>query len=178
MNAEDRAQSYATAFFETGMQRWIDWLTAVESALEADSALVARLQDTARDFAERQQLLEGLFPKQADQFVRNLGYTLLQRGDLSALPRIVQALRQRLEGSGAKAVLVEVTSAVPLEDEQKQHLVAKLREEYGAGIDLHYRIDPKILGGLIVRVGDKLVDGSLASRLAGMRQALGVASRD
>ena len=39
---------------------------------------------------------------------------------------------------------------------------------------MRYRVDPAILGGLIVRVGDKLIDGSVASRLAAMKQALGV----
>jgi F-type H+-transporting ATPase subunit delta len=178
MNAEDRAQSYATAFFEAGMQRWIDSLTAVQSALEADAALAARLQDTARDFADRQLSLDGLFPGQVDQPVRNLCYALLERGDLRELPGIIVALRQRLQESEATTVLVEITSAVPLEDGQKERLVAGLREEYGAGLDVRYRVDPKILGGLVVRVGDKLVDGSLATRLAAMRQSLGVTSRD
>ena len=41
-------------------------------------------------------------------------------------------------------------------------------------LNVHYRVDPAILGGLIVRVGDRLIDNSLAARLAAMRQTLGV----
>jgi F-type H+-transporting ATPase subunit delta len=61
-----------------------------------------------------------------------------------------------------------------LTDEQRKNLVAKLEAQYGANLVYSYRIDPAILGGMIVRVGDKLIDGSVASKLAAMKQALGV----
>jgi F-type H+-transporting ATPase subunit delta len=54
--------------------------------------------------------------------------------------------------------------------------VARLETQYGADLDVRYKVDPTILGGLIVRVGDKLIDGSVASRLAAMKQVLGVAT--
>jgi ATP synthase F1 delta subunit len=73
---------------------------------------------------------------------------------------------------------VEVTSAVALTDEQRSTLVSKLEAQYGSGLDVHYRVDPAILGGLIVRVADKLIDGSLATRMAAMRQMLGVVTVD
>ena len=73
-------------------------------------------------------------------------------------------------------VQVEVVSAVPLTDAERQTLLAKLEAQHGAGLDLRYRVDPAILGGLIVRIGDKLIDGSVASKLAAMKQVLGVSA--
>ncbi len=69
---------------------------------------------------------------------------------------------------------VDVVSAIALTDDQRRVLVEKLEAQYGAGLVFAYRVDPSILGGLVVRVGDKLIDGSVASRFAAMKQALGV----
>ena len=71
---------------------------------------------------------------------------------------------------------VEVVSAIALTDEQRKSLDAKLEAQYGVNLSFSYRVDPAILGGLIVRVGDKLIDGSVASKLAAMKQTLGVTS--
>ena len=178
MNAEDRVQSYANAFFETALTRWIDVLAAVAAALERDSGLKARLQAPDAEFADRQLLLNQILPEQAEQPTRNFCYTLLQHGDLGLLPDIIDGLRRRLQMTEATPLLVEVTSAVVLAEDQRQLLLARLRQEYREALDVRYHVDPKILGGLILRVGDKLVDGSLSTRLAGMRQALGVTARE
>jgi F-type H+-transporting ATPase subunit delta len=71
-----------------------------------------------------------------------------------------------------------VTSAVALTDDQRIALASKLEAQYGAGLEIRYRLDPAILGGLIVRVGDKLIDGSLAARMAAMKRTLGVATEE
>jgi F-type H+-transporting ATPase subunit delta len=171
-----RGQSYAQAFYEAAMERWLAALQTVSARLAADRGLMERLQASDVDFAERQPLLEGVFPAEADPPVRNLVYTLMQRGDLELLGEVAESLRRQMRGAEAAPVVVEVTSAVVLADEQRRALVSGLEAQYGTGLDIHYRVDPAILGGLIVRVGDKLIDGSLASRMAVMKQTLGVAA--
>jgi F-type H+-transporting ATPase subunit b len=66
--------------------------------------------------------------------------------------------------SGAKAV---ITSALPLDDQEKQRLEKALNVE-----NVEYRVDPKILGGLVVRVGDQVVDDSVANRMEALRESL------
>jgi F-type H+-transporting ATPase subunit b len=66
--------------------------------------------------------------------------------------------------TGGKAV---VTSALPLDDKEKKQLEEALNVE-----DVEYRVDPKILGGLIVRVGDQVVDDSVANRMEALRESL------
>jgi F-type H+-transporting ATPase subunit b len=66
--------------------------------------------------------------------------------------------------SGSKAV---VTSALPLDDKEKKQLEQALKVE-----NVEYRVDPKILGGLIVRVGDQVVDDSVANRMEALRESL------
>jgi len=176
MSTTDRTQSYAQAFHEAAVERWLAALQAISTHLAEDPGLAERLQAADVEFSERQPLLEGHFPAEADPPVRNLVYTLMQRGDLELLGAVAESLRQRMRRAEAAPLVVEVTSAVVLSDEQRGALVSKLEAQYGAGLDVHYRLDPVILGGLIVRVGDKLIDGSLATRMAAMKQALGVAT--
>jgi F0F1-type ATP synthase delta subunit len=71
---------------------------------------------------------------------------------------------------------VEVTTAVPMEADQRRVLEQKLTAQYGGNLAYTYHVDNTILGGMIVRVGDKLIDGSVASRLAALKQTLGVAT--
>jgi F-type H+-transporting ATPase subunit delta len=174
MSTADRARTYAQAFHEAAMERWLAALQTISARLAEDRALAARLQATDVDFSERQPLLDEVFPAEADPPVRNLVYTLMQRGDLELLEDVTESLRQQLRRAEAAPVVVEVISAVLLTDGQRSTLVSRLEAQYGTGLNIHYQIDPAILGGLIVRVGDKLSDGSLATRMAAMRQTLGV----
>lgn len=171
--AAERAQSYAKAFFEAAFERWLGVLDNVAQKLAGNPPLLANLQSAEVNFAERQIALTSFLPADTDPLVRNLLYTLLLNGELNLLPDIVSALRAR--GTAEVSVPVEVVTALPLEDQQRQALEEKLAAQYGAGLSFSYRVDPAILGGIIVRVGDKLIDSSLASKLAAMRQALGVA---
>src|SRR5262249_40487698 len=77
-----------------------------------------------------------------------------------------------LEGENVSGGSVEVTSALPLNDGEqsavRQDVVARL----GGSPSVVFRVDPNILGGIIVRVGDKVVDASVAGRLEGLRASL------
>jgi F-type H+-transporting ATPase subunit delta len=110
--------------------------------------------------------------------VRNLLSVLMQRGDLTLLNEVIGALRQRIRSAEVGPTAVEVTTAATLADDQRASLESKLTQQYGSALAFSYRVDPAILGGMIVRVGDKLIDGSVASRLAAMKQALGVSSNE
>ncbi len=178
MDAPDRVSSYAQAFYEAALERWLAALEGVATKLAADPATLARGQAIGADFALRQPVLDGLLPADVDIPVRNLVYTLAERGDLALLAEIAVALREQMRRAEAEPVAAEIISAVPLTDAERQALVARLEAQYGAGLDVRYQVDPAILGGLIVRVGDKLIDGSVASRLAAMKQALGVTDHE
>lgn len=77
-----------------------------------------------------------------------------------------------LEGSEISGASAEITSALPLTESElgmvKKEILAKL----GKQSTVTFRVDPAILGGLVIRVGDKVVDGSVAGRLEGLRQAM------
>ncbi len=174
MNAESHVQSYVTAFYEAAFDRWVGALEGAAVALTADPKLFNRLQDPNVDFAERQQLLDGVLAPDTDNAIRNLLYTMMQRDDLGAVTEVAEGLRKRMAQIGAGPTPAEVISAIPLTDAQRDAVEARLVAQYGPSLEFSYRVDPAILGGMIIRVGDKLIDGSVASRLAVMKQSLGV----
>jgi F-type H+-transporting ATPase subunit delta len=153
-------------------------LDAASAALAKDRSLLDRAQVGQAEFASRRALLDGMVPGDADPPVRNLLYALAQRGDLALLPDIALALRARMAQTAEAVARVEVVSAVPLTEAERAILTEKLAADYGSGLEFHYRVDPAIIGGLVVRVGDRLIDGSVASKLAAMKQALGVTTAE
>jgi len=66
----------------------------------------------------------------------------------------------------------EVTSALPLSEEEQALIRREILAKLGGAASINFRVDPSILGGLIVRVGDRVVDGSLSGRLADLHQSM------
>ena len=75
-------------------------------------------------------------------------------------------------GSGAPRVNATVTTAVSLTDAESEAIETRLKAKHGQDLPIAYRVDPSILGGVIVRVGDRYVDGSVVARLGQLRQEL------
>jgi len=174
MNTGDRAHIYATAFYEATFERLLGSLSAAAQALAQQPALLQRLQATNIEFADRQAALDSILVDGVDPGARNLLYTLLQHGDLPLLGDVITSLRTRMQQAAAGPTPVEVTTATALAPDQRQALEAKLVSQYGSNLVYEYKVEGAILGGMIIRVGDKLIDGSVASRLAALKQTLGV----
>ncbi|MFL7891815.1 MAG: F0F1 ATP synthase subunit B [Anaerolineales bacterium] len=77
-----------------------------------------------------------------------------------------------LEGQELGGASAEVTSALPLTDEEKDTVKQDVLAKIGEQATVTFRVDPAILGGLIVRVGDKVLDGSVSGQLQSMQQSL------
>jgi len=178
MSAPDSVQPYVTAFLDAAFERWFTTLSAVETGLSANPGLSGRLQDPTVDFRDRQRALDAILPADVDAPVRNLLYTMMQRGDLAYVDELAAVLRQRLSTVEAGPTEVEVVSAISLTEEQQHALERALNAEYEVALEFEYRVDPAIMGGMIVRIGDQLIDGSVATRLAAMKHSLGVSTAE
>src|SRR5512143_3338791 len=108
MAGSDGVQEYARAVFDVA---WEHWLAALGGAAER---LGQGLGSGEGDLAQRQRALDGLLPAGSDMAVRGVLYTLMQHGDLSLLPDVVAALRQRVAAAASGPVDVEIVSAVEL----------------------------------------------------------------
>ena len=97
--------------------------------------------------------------------------TLAQNRRLSQLPGIVRAFRT-IAAAQRGEVTAEVTSAHALTDAQLDQLKTKLTQREGRTVKLTSKVDPDLLGGLVVTVGSKRIDASIRNRLNSLAQAM------
>lgn len=103
--------------------------------------------------------------------VRNLVGVLIANRRLAALPQVAQAFGALLAERRGQQTAV-VTSAHPLTDTQRAQIGARLTEAGFSGVRLSEQVDPSILGGLIVRIGSRLYDNSIKSKLQRLQYAM------
>jgi F-type H+-transporting ATPase subunit delta len=168
------ARSYAQAIVEIArdrdaLDRWEHELELLAAAVQ-EPGFVILMEDTRVPVSERvqqaAQFVPGLSP-----MARNLLALLVSKRRLRLLPRILVAYR-KLRDAYLGIEEAEVVTAIPLEPEELEQLRAHLRAARGKEVRLRHRVDPTILGGLIIRVGDQLLDGSVRGGLEQLRRTL------
>jgi len=99
---------------------------------------------------------------------------LVARGRFGLFEDIYDEFQRRLdEYQGVQGVEVaEVTTAVELDDEQKLRIARRITEIIGRPVVLRPRVDPDVVGGIIIRVGDRVIDGCIRSQLEALRRRL------
>lgn len=148
------------------------WLTAVEglASLTDESRFVDALQaDGMTDeafVAIVRRVVPGITAKQLNLF------RLLRRKGRLALGRSIASYFRELMDEERSILRAVVTTAVDLDPEREAAVKRRLQEQTGRTVELETRVDPAILGGMTVRVGDQLVDGSTRTRLRNLRSSL------
>ena len=173
MKAQELSRKYATAVFSQALEKWLTTLRAVHDKLGSDPALSEKLQDSDRSFSQRQKELDAVVPGDSDQYTRNFLYTMLKDGDIGLLGEVIDEL-ERMSRGGPLVQVARVTTAMSLSDDEKEQFRQKLRNKYGENLEFVFNIDSALIGGAIVQVGDKVIDGSVATRLEAMSNLLGV----
>jgi F-type H+-transporting ATPase subunit delta len=174
MIPEPAARRYADAALliarEDGMKEaWSQGLQAI-AALYGDAQAQKFLASTHVPPHRKQELVEKALAG-VEQKVLNLALMLLRRRRTELGPQIAQAYQELLDRErGVYHALV--TSAVPLADAELAEVREKLRNLAGGPVEVETAVDESIIGGLIVRIGDRLIDGSTRSRLAALKQKI------
>ncbi len=149
-----------------------DELFRLERILQNEGELVGLLDEFSVEPARRIALLDNVLGSKVS--ARTL--ELLHHAVASQRKRSISlAIDDLLEKAAARQnrSVARVVSAVPLSDAQQNRLAAVLTVMYGRAISVRTALDPSVQGGLVVRVGDEVIDGSVASRFAETRAALG-----
>jgi F-type H+-transporting ATPase subunit delta len=105
--------------------------------------------------------------------IRNFVLVLSDHRRAAGLPQIVDAFELALDGR-LGLVRAEVRSAAGLTDEQQDNLKGQLGELAGAEVRMRVSVDPDLIGGVTVKIGSKVYDGSVRGQLAGLRERLAV----
>jgi F-type H+-transporting ATPase subunit delta len=175
MRIEVAAKRYAQAAFDIArerdeLDRWVEQLRAIAD-LAAQPGVVEVLASSRVPFEAKERLLRsGL--ADVTPLALNLARLLVQKGRI-ALAEQVRDEYQRLLDEHRGMVQALVLTAVPLSEDEERAVAQRLGELTGKEIVLERQVDPEILGGLVARVGDRLIDGSTRTRLLALRRQLG-----
>ena len=175
------AGRYASALFELASEAGAQ--TGGVSAVEGDLEI---LSEALRESTELRALIKnpevsrealgrvlaGLGTQLAlSDLTRNFLGVLAQNRRVGELPKVIRAF-QSIAAAQRGEVTAEVASAHPLSDEQLATLEQKLRARQGRTVKLQTRVDPDLLGGLVVTIGSQRIDSSIRSRLNSLAQAM------
>lgn len=169
------ARRYAEAAFELASrdgahEAWADGLRLVAGV--AEDANVARIVDNpAVPHADRQAAVTSLFEGRVPFGLLNLVRLLARRGRFETVPAVAASFTRLLNRQNGIVEAV-VTSAQPLTVDQSSALRARVEAMTGTGVDLRSEVDPSLIGGLTIRVGDRLLDASVRGRLERLRHQL------
>jgi F-type H+-transporting ATPase subunit delta len=137
--------------------------------LVAQPRLAALLGDQTTPAAGRVELLDTVLAGRTRPITSRLLEQVVRSPRRRPLPEIVEQLVDRAAARRQRSVAY-VTAAGPLPAEQEQRLIDVLEAIYRRPISLKIDLDPALLGGLVIRVGDEVIDGSVAARLEQARQ--------
>jgi F-type H+-transporting ATPase subunit delta len=171
VSVQARPQDYAAAIYDLAFGTWTQQLGHVQSALKRDAALRAALDNPGVATQEKLELLSKAVPGGLAGDVRKFLGTLLEAGQFEQLDGILAEF-ERLVRRGPERRLARVTSAVPLTSEEQAALRARLTDRFGADLEFQFEVDPSLIGGVHLRVGDQVIDGSVAGKLATLRDRL------
>ncbi len=172
------AKRYAEAAYLIARQdgteaAWLDGLTAL-AGLGSEEAQ-AFLQDS-RVPAQRKAGMLGGALKGVDPLVLNLARLLLRRKKTAIAPQIREAFQELVDRANG-ITHATVTSAVPLSSDEIKAVTDRLGTMTGGTVIVRPEVDGAILGGLVVQMGDHLIDGSTRSRLQALKRELAGADR-
>jgi F-type H+-transporting ATPase subunit delta len=140
------------------------------ATLGEDARFMALLESPKIRFEDKAKLLaKGL--GDINPLALNLVYLLVTRGRVGMVGDIADEY-QRLLDSYRGIEQAEVITAIPLDDEDKRKLEERLETVVGKKVVLKPRVDPDVLGGIVARIGGKLLDGSTRSKLVALKKAL------
>lgn len=182
MPASASARRYASAAFSVASQTgdydgWLATLTEFARMLQMPSARTIFASPVV-PILQKHAALDKLLPS-APPMVRNFLHLLADRARLDEVPGIAEALLA-LVNQQRGIVTAEVTTAIPL-DAELQRLVAQRLAAYlhtdPQLVTIVSRVDPTIIGGVVARVGDQVIDDSVRGRLARLRRSLSGSAR-
>ena len=176
MSQRTVTRRYATALYEEadaaeGLAAVDDDVLMLRNNIESNRELSRFFESPVIPQEKKESILQELLEERVEtltlQFLR-----LLVQKDRETLTKAILDQYQSLRDEQRGIVDAEVTVAQPLNDEDRNALVEALEEKTGKDVRLHLEENPDLIGGLVIRIGDRVFDGSVRSQLNALRDQL------
>ena len=164
------AGRYATALFELAVDRGaidgvIDDLSRLQAMIDESGDLRRLIRSPLFSREQQSKAMEAVLEKAGlSQLVRNFVGVVARNRRLFAIENMIRIYRE-LVARHRGEVTAEVTSAAPLSETQRAAVEQALKQAIGSNVAVNTTVDPALIGGMIVRVGSRMVDSSLRSKL-------------
>lgn len=169
------ARRYAQAVFQLameqdGLERWLDDLTLVASALQ-DAEFSDFLDAPQVTLAQKVQVLKDSLQDHISPLALNLVSLLASRNSANLIPGVTEVYQELLDAhTGIERA--DVVTAVSVDDDQQKRIAELLKGLVGKEVTITTRVEPELIGGFVARVGDRVIDGSTRTRLAELKREI------
>lgn len=176
MARNEAIRGYAQALFavadaEGALDAVEDELFRFARALERETRLREALTDPALPSERKKAVLSDVLGERANPHTVNLLGFIVEQGRAKEVAAIADELAA-VAAERRQAAVAEVRTAVPLDQEYRERLTEALQKATGKRIELKVVVDPSVIGGVVARVGDQVIDGSIRRRLELARERL------
>lgn len=170
------AKKYAVAMFELAQEEnklveYGEQLAEISTLFKTQPELKAFMSNPQIQPSAKKELLNKVFGSDIEKSVHNFMLLLIDKRRIALIEEIVGEY-EALYNEVRNIVVAHVTTAVAMEKPQEKALTAKLEAITGKHIQLKTHIDKSIIGGVVVKMGDKLIDGSVTSKIKSLGKQL------
>jgi F-type H+-transporting ATPase subunit delta len=172
--SEELIHGYASALFqvvraEGELERVEDELFRFGKLLETNHELKQALSDQSIETEQRKKVLNELLADKVSAHTLGLLGFVVEQGRARQLPQILSQMSD-LAAEARQAVVAEVRSAIALDDRQQQELARALSQATGKKVELKVLVDPTVIGGIVAKVGETVIDGTVRRRLEQLKE--------
>jgi F-type H+-transporting ATPase subunit delta len=173
---DDRISGYASAILDLAkaegqLERVESEFLAIGQAVETSADLRSTLTDPQLPIDKKQAIIDDLIGGRASSLTVGLVQFIVGQGRSSEIPSIATSFVEKAVESRDRAV-AEVRSAVPLDDTTVDRLATALGKATGKRVEVKVIVDESVMGGIVARVGDVVIDGTVANAIGELRQAV------
>jgi len=176
MAVQGVSRRYAEAVFdlasvEGAQEAWLEALRTL-AGIATDDETRAYFENPAVTDQDKERALTLALAGPGQQEAHNLARMLIRRNRFDQLPGILEAFEELVLNARGIAI-ADVTTAVELTDAERRQVSAQLARIVGSEVEVRAHVDDAIIGGLVARIGDQLIDGSVRTQLRELRATLG-----
>jgi F-type H+-transporting ATPase subunit delta len=173
---DDRISGYASAILDLAraegeLERVESEFLAIGQAVETSADLRSTLTDPQLPVEKKQSIIDDLIGGRASTLTVGLVQFIVGQGRSSELPFIARSFVEKAVEIRNRAV-AEVRSAVPLDQATIDRLATGLGKATGRQVEVKVIVDESVMGGIVARVGDVVIDGTISNALGELRQAV------